>query len=154
MTGYPPTGVSSTENDMKCHKIQKQLSRIFDRGVTPDRRLQEHLDLCPQCTKFWEDINTLDAAFSDLKSIAAPGDLTAQVLSAIRRKKDRRLFILRPAWAGGLAIALALLLGVWAGNRWELPQAVETEQLAVSDVFSGNFPGSLWSFETTENNSN
>ncbi len=138
---------------MNCHRTQKKLSRRFDRGKTPEHRLQQHIDACPGCRKFWEDLSRLDMAFNDLTSPDAPGDLTIRVNATIRRSPAKRPFILRPAWAGGFAIAASLIVGIWIGSAQEPINGTEYQTSELAEMFTEYNPGSLWDFELTENNS-
>ena len=139
---------------MNCNKSQKKLSKFFDRGVEPDAALKNHLQQCPECKRFWDDLITLDSAVRDLQTIQTPGDLTPRVMAAISRSKAARPFILRPVWAGAMAVILALVVGFWVGNRLEASSSIDTQTTVMAEAFSENFPGSLWSVETNSNNSN
>lgn len=139
---------------MNCNRYQKKLSRIFDRKQTPDRRLQQHIDACPDCRRFWEDLHRLEVAFSDLSFPEAPGDLTVRVNAAIRRSQGKRSLILRPAWAGGFAVVVALMVGIWIGSAQESVNGATYQTSELAEVFTENTPGSLWEFELQENNVN
>jgi predicted anti-sigma-YlaC factor YlaD len=152
MTGKPISGVSITEKKMKHQRIQKRLSRKFDRGLPLSDRLQKHLAQCPECRRFWEDLTILESAISEMQSIAAPGDMTASVLAAIRRSEPARRFVLRPVWAAAFAVILALAGGIWYGSSLEAYQ-VKENQATIAEAFSESAPGSLWNFETNQNNS-
>ena len=138
---------------MNCNRYQKKLSRIFDRKQTPDRRLQQHIDACPDCRKFWEDLSRLDKAFNELTSPDAPGDLTIRVNAAIHRSPTKRSLILRPAWAGSIAVAASLVIGIWIGSNQEPINGIENQTSELAEIFTEYNPGSLWEFELTENNS-
>jgi Zn-finger nucleic acid-binding protein len=138
---------------MNCNRYQKKLSRIFDRKQTPDRRLQQHIDACPDCRRFWEDLHSLDMVLSDMTSPGAPGDLTVRVNAAIRRTKEKRSFVLRPAWAGGFAVVAAFIVGIWIGNTQEPINGAEYQTSELTEMFTEYNPGSLWEFELTDNNS-
>ncbi len=138
---------------MNCKRTQKNLSRIFDREQTPDHRLQQHIDVCPGCRKFWEDLSRLDMAFNDLTSPEAPGDLTIRVNAAIRRAQTKRPLILRPAWAGSIAVTAALVIGIWIGSNQEPVNGTEYQTSELAEIFTEYNPGSLWDFELNENNS-
>ena len=152
MTGFPPFGVTRVEDNMNCQRTQKKLSRIFDREQQPDQRLQHHIDNCNDCRKFWEDLTHLDIAFKELVSPEAPGDLTVRIQSAIRRIKTTRPAIFRPAWAGGIAVAMAFVVGIWVGSNQEPSNGLEYETSQLAEAFTEYTPGSLWDFELTENN--
>jgi predicted anti-sigma-YlaC factor YlaD len=154
LTGFSPFGVSSVEDEMNCKKTQKKLSKSFDRGIKLDPALKNHLQQCPECKRFWDDLATLDSAVHDLQTIQAPGDLTPRVMAAISRAKVSRPFILRPVWAGAMAVILALVVGFWVGNRLEASSTIDSQTTVMADAFSENFTGSLWSVDTLENNSN
>lgn len=139
---------------MNCIRYQKKLSRIFDRKQTPDRHLQQHIDACPDCRRFWEDLTRLDLAFNDLSLPDAPGDLTVRVNAAIRRSQGKRSFILRPAWAGGFAVVVALMVGIWIGSAQKAVNGETYQTSELAEMFTENTPGSLWEFELQENNVN
>jgi predicted anti-sigma-YlaC factor YlaD len=138
---------------MNCNRYQKKLSRIFDRKQTPDRRLQQHIDACPDCRRFWEDLNRLEVAFSDLSFPEAPGDLAVRVNAAIRRSQRKRSFVLRPAWAGSFAVVVAFIVGIGIGSTQEPINGTEYQTSELTEMFTEYNPGSLWDFELTENNS-
>ena len=137
---------------MNCNRYQKKLSRRFDREQTPDRQLQQHIDACPDCRKFWEDLSRLDMAFNDLTSPEAPGDLTVRVNAAIHRSPAKRPLILRPAWAGSIAVTAALIVGIWIGSNQEPINGVEYQTSELTEMFTEYNPGSLWDFEVNKNN--
>jgi len=137
---------------MNCHKVQKRLSKSFDRGLKPPDRVHRHIAHCPECTRFWRDLTVLESAIQALPRAAAPGDLTARILAATRESQRSRPAIPRPAWVAALAIVLALVGGLWYGSRLEAPPTTET-QTVIAEAFSGNVPGSLWEFESIDNNS-
>ena len=137
---------------MNCNRYQKKLSRRLDREQTPDHHLQQHIDACPDCRKFWEDLSRLDMAFNDLTSPDAPGDLTIRVNAAIRRSPAKRPLILRPAWAGSIAVAASLIVGIWIGSNQEPINGAEYQTSELTEMFTEYNPGSLWDFEVTENN--
>ena len=137
---------------MKHQTIQKRLSRKFDRGQPLGKRLQQHLAQCPECKRFWEDMTVLESSIRKLQHVTAPGDLTASVLAATKRAETSRRLVLRPVWAAAFAIILALVGGVWYGSKLDTYQLSENQQ-TIAEAFSGNAPGSLWNFETNQNNS-
>ena len=139
---------------MNCKKTQKKLSKFFDRGTELDAALKNHLQQCPECKRFWDDLATLDSAVQHLQTIQAPGDLTPRVLAAISRSRASRPFILRPVWAGAMAVILALVVGFWVGNRLEASSTIDAQTTVMADAFSENFTGSLWSVGTLDNISN
>jgi predicted anti-sigma-YlaC factor YlaD len=151
MIDFPPCGVSRNEDDMKCLKIQKKLSRYFDHEEPLSPPLNQHIQHCPECRSFWEDLSVLEKSLSALKSLEAPGDITVRVLAAIRKPRTARPFILRPAWAIGMVTVLALVVGFLVGRQWQTTSTVTTDTPTMVEMFSENSPGSLWTFESSNN---
>jgi len=137
---------------MNCRQVQKRLSRDFDRGLEPYGKMHRHVLNCRECTRFREDLTVLESVLQALPSVAAPGDLTVQILAATRDSQRLRPAMLRPVWAATVAIILSLVGGLWYGSRLESSQAADN-QTAIAEAFSGNVPGSLWEFESIENSS-
>jgi predicted anti-sigma-YlaC factor YlaD len=154
MTGFPNAGVSRVEVEMNCRKAQKKLSKYFDRGLEPDRRLTEHINHCPNCEQFWHDLSILKTALSDLPSPQAPGDLLVRVKAAIRKSQPARPLVLRPVLAGAMAMVLALVIGYYAGTRSEVISTPQEDTITIADAFTEYSPGSLWDFELNGNNTN
>jgi predicted anti-sigma-YlaC factor YlaD len=151
MIDFVPSGVSRSEDDMKCLRIQKKLSRYFDREEPLNPILNQHIQVCPECRRFWDDLSLLEKSLAELKPLKVPGDITIRVMAAIRQPRTTHPFILRPAWAIGMVTVLALVVGFWVGKQWQTPVAIETETATMVEMFSENSPGSLWTFESTNN---
>ena len=100
---------------MNCKKTQAILFEYLD-GELPERKQDEvltHINQCQQCRnelKAWEDLK--DKLKPDTLPSTAPGyweSLAKRTLSGLA-EKPKPLFILRPAWGAGLALAGILIL--------------------------------------------
>jgi hypothetical protein len=98
-----------------CWLYQKLISLRTDVGEALPPRVERHLRCCPACRQFQQTHAALGRqlrAQAGVQRQPAPPFLRARVLAAIERlelnRQPRRL--LRPAWAGGLALAASAAL--------------------------------------------
>lgn len=117
---------------MKCPEIRQRLA-LLSLGDPADRpptaiqaEIELHLRACPECRRWVEAENQLDAALTGSGTITPPSKFTERTMARIRRNpiqerlvvlerradRDRRWW-LRPAFAGqGVAAAATFLLAV------------------------------------------
>jgi hypothetical protein len=105
-----------------CWIYQKLILLRMDSAEVLPRRLERHVRSCPACRRFQQTHAALGrqlGAEASAEREPAPPFLRARVLAAIgrgeRNAQPRRL--LRPAWAGGFALAAVGVLLVLVLHR-------------------------------------
>lgn len=101
---------------MDCIKAQTWIQRAIDGQLTQEQwhDLKAHLQQCPQCASLYQQYLALDALLAEeLQPVAAPADLSQQVMAALPQSP---LTVLRPRrWVrfvrrGVVAAAIALIV--------------------------------------------
>lgn len=105
-----------------CWIYQRLISLRMDSAKPLPRRLERHLRSCPACRCFRQTHAALGRqlrAEASAERQPAPPFMRARVLAALERRGpgDQRQRLLRPAWAGGLALAAVGILLVFALHR-------------------------------------
>ena len=110
---------------MKCGDVEFLIQDHLDGNLLPSQRevLDAHLEDCSDCRLLLGEMASLDAGFTDIPDINAPGDLEERVLRAMPRKGTPRYAAPR-LFVGfsGLAAAAVILLffGIFLESRYDL----------------------------------
>ncbi len=126
-----------------CDSVQDKLSAYLDGELPPAVRDQvsAHLASCDACRREWQRLASLWDALAHLPE-PAPVDLTEAVLARLPRRRAS-------LWQGGLALAAAVLLGIFLGGKLgsdlhqALPVAEPASQMAHLEAFDDFPEGSL-----------
>jgi len=126
-----------------CSDIQERLSAYLDDELSPAVRdqVESHLEICDLCRA---ELRRQERLWDALTHLPEPGpvDVSAAVLARLPRREA--------FWPRSLALAAAILLGVFLGSRMGLDlQAVLTSSdpaprmAALEEVFDDHPQGSL-----------
>lgn len=126
-----------------CKGIQERLSAYMDHELEPavHEQVERHLETCGACRA---ELRWLERLWEALAHVPepAPVDITTAVLARLPRRERR--------WPQSLALAAAVLLGVFLGSRMGLDlQATLTARepavhmAALEEVFDDHPQGSL-----------
>jgi len=83
--------------EVRCVEFVEQVSDWMDGGLTDDERLllEEHLNICPHCTRYLDQMRAALAvlrdasdAYADSRSEAVPAAMRATLLTALRRERS------------------------------------------------------------------
>lgn len=133
---------------MACGRYHELLSARLDGLLTAEeeRRLEEHLALCPDCRAVGSRLAAIRTAFDDLEEVPAPEGFAQGVMDRIRRETAPRAIPLfrRPQVRAlaGLAACLVLAVGLYSAGghggqeRWEMA-ARSFDQGASTEVLDG-----------------
>lgn len=106
---------------MYCRIIKKQIDRSLDEGAPLSDRVSRHLERCPSCRLYYENLLRVEAKLRrdvpDRPDADAPA-LEEKILSKIRRESRPVLVqphthrLLRPLTAAAAVLLLAALFGL------------------------------------------
>jgi anti-sigma factor (TIGR02949 family) len=73
--------------DLACVEVVELITDYLE-GTLPAadaRRLERHLETCPGCTEYLEQMRTLAASLRDLSKDSLPAELRDRFIAAVRR---------------------------------------------------------------------
>lgn len=98
-----------------CVEYEALLDLYVDGGLDTEEmlRVQEHLDACPACRAYVDDLFTIRAEFPDEDSVPLPEGFHERVMAGIaadaaKAKKKRRFTMFAPLAAACLALMVAV----------------------------------------------
>jgi len=112
---------------MHCKRAKEHISLFIDGRLDPPEqaRLNEHLERCPDCSSYLDDLKAglamLHGEGFDSPSGNFEWNLRRKIQMALAQREDDRLFDMRDRrdpWRFGLSAAAALLVVVSAGVFW------------------------------------
>ncbi|MGQ9678766.1 MAG: anti-sigma factor family protein [bacterium] len=133
--------------NMKCKKVQKLLSRLFDNELKEELRvaIENHLARCEMCRKDFEELKDLKAVLNSIPSPVVPYYLTTRIVAQLR-KTDRPHQVVSPlVWrvAAGILITIGLGLGVIIGRGLAVNGSISDEiatlnaEPSIDEFFTG-----------------
>ncbi|MDE7261682.1 MAG: zf-HC2 domain-containing protein [Oscillospiraceae bacterium] len=138
-----------------CEEFELLASLAVDEEATLEERaeLAKHLETCPDCRAYFEDLKRLHEAFAVEKPIV-PEDFAAQVMCRVRETKQDRaeepekktvLFPHWRRWAALAACCAVAALGVWAtgnfgGVKDVMNRADDADMVAAQDARTAQEP--------------
>lgn len=105
-----------------CKEYEARISALIDDELTIDERIEvlEHLDHCPACRSYWEDLLAMRNVLRT-KETPAPAGFADAVMARVRETKQEKTperKVLRfPQWKSFAALAACcavVLLGIWS----------------------------------------
>lgn len=105
-----------------CKEYEARISALIDDVLTIDERIEvlEHLDNCPACRAYWEDLLSLRDLLR-AEETPAPVGFTDAVMARVRETKQEkapeRKVLPFPQWKRFAALAACcavVLLGIWS----------------------------------------
>ncbi|MDE3153775.1 MAG: hypothetical protein KGN76_01675 [Acidobacteriota bacterium] len=101
---------------MFCDEVLDQLEAIAAGDVTPDGRIAHHLATCRDCAGALADAQQVEAALAKRVAPPTPAQMTARVLTRVRRQRWRAEQYLDL----GFNVTIGAVLAVIAGSVWLL----------------------------------
>ena len=99
---------------MFCDEALDAVEAIATGELTPEGRIAEHLDSCPNCAAALESARRVDGMLRQRAAPKAPAQFTTRTLSRVRRARWRTDQFLDAAFNLGLgAVGLAIAGGIW-----------------------------------------
>src|SRR5260370_26858785 len=74
---------------MFCDEVLELIEPIAARDVTPDGRVANHLESCPNCAAALADARQLEQLLHDRPFPKAPAQFTARTMALLRRQRSR-----------------------------------------------------------------
>lgn len=99
---------------MNCKHSQEQLDASFDRGEPLSDDLQQHLETCPSCAHYQQELHDLDGLLYHTAPIEEDPALVARIQAAVVQPRTPTI----PLWLG-VAVTMAAVLVSFAGG-WAL----------------------------------
>ena len=105
-----------------CKKYEARISALIDDELTIDERIEvlEHLDRCPACRAYWEDLLAMRDVLR-AEEVSAPAGFADAVMARVRETKQEkapeRKILSFPRWKSFAALAACcavVLLGIWS----------------------------------------
>ena len=105
-----------------CKEYEARISALIDDALTIDERIDvlEHLDNCPACRAYWEDLLSLRDLLRT-EETSAPVGFSGAVMARVRETKQEkapeRKVLSFPQWKRFAALAACcavVLLGIWS----------------------------------------
>lgn len=124
-----------------CEDFLELLDSFLDGELPPDQmlRVQAHLDACPACREYVDDVLTLRAAFPSVEDTVVPEGFADTVMERVRASTPKPVVLRRRRWMGTVAAlaaccALVVLLrsgpvgldGGWKDSTAVMEDAVES----------------------------
>jgi len=134
---------------MNCRDFHKHYVEILDAEAdTPMRgELVTHLESCPQCAEFYDEMTRTFAALQPSHTIAASPEFKERVMDKIiemeeagfERSKSRRGIGVTIRRAAALLIALAVVVAAvdWIGKGGQAPVTAFSVLARAAEVMSG-----------------
>ena len=105
-----------------CKEYEARISALIDDELTIDERIEvlEHLDRCPACRSYWEDLLAMRDVLRTQETPAPAGFADAVMARVRETKQDRapeRKVLPFPQWKRFAALAACcavVLLGIWS----------------------------------------
>jgi len=116
----------------KCDEIRERLAEEGVEAAESLTEIKRHLEACPDCTRFFDELVRVDAALADLPPQDAPDELVADTLRAVRAaaadQAPPRPFTVQRYVGLGLAasVVIAAGLGLTLSREW-----LDSQQLAM-----------------------
>jgi anti-sigma factor RsiW len=77
---------SNTDDEMACRELVEQVSAYLDGTLAPEdrRRFDQHLEECPWCVNYVEQMRETVAALGELSVDSIPPEKRREVVDAFR----------------------------------------------------------------------
>ena len=77
---------------MECKDVRERLSAYLGEGVSSEekRRLEQHLESCPQCRGALEELKKAGALIRGLEEVEPPAWLTGKIMARVRAEGERK----------------------------------------------------------------
>lgn len=155
---------------MRCDKIQELLKTNYldDRLDSRQKEnIKQHLEICPQCRKLEEELQSQRALFSNIGKQEVPERVWHNIretilvenlnqdpaaTSGIFQRLKELIFVPRPVFALASAFAVVMLILVFTGISIHKQQVVldaNNEEIAVDYGFNGDSSDNIYDLGTS-----